>query len=68
MIYTGLKPAILRNCVYTTLRIKIYECITENNILSNRCIVGGLSGGIAQLIAIPLDLLKARFITNNTKI
>jgi len=67
MIYNGLKPAIMRQCVYTTLRVKIYEHITENKIISNRYIIGGLSGGIAQLIASPLDLLKVRYITNNTR-
>lgn len=67
MIYNGLKPAIMRHCVYTTLRVKIYEHITENQIISNRYIIGGLSGGIAQLIASPLDLLKVRYITNNTR-
>ena len=65
LIYNGLKPAIMRHCVYTTLRIKIYENITDDKILTNRYIIGGLSGAIAQLIASPFDLLKVRFITNN---
>jgi len=67
LIYNGLKPAIMRHCVYTTLRIKIYEHFTENKIMSNRYLIGGLSGSIAQLIASPLDLLKVRYITSNTR-
>ena len=31
-IYNGLKPALLRHCVYTTMRVKIYEYITEKNV------------------------------------
>tara|TARA_Y100000741_G_scaffold1444_1_gene1261 strand:+ start:1495 stop:2334 length:840 start_codon:yes stop_codon:yes gene_type:complete len=73
-LYTGLKPALLRHIIYTASRISIYENLRENkylfkNINTNnfayKFMIGGLSGGISQLIASPCDLLKVRYITNN---
>ena len=32
--------------------------------MKHKYLIGGLSGGIAQLIASPCDLLKIRYITN----
>jgi len=66
-IYNGLKPALLRHCVYTTMRVKIYEHITEKKLLSNKFLIGGISGAVSQLIASPFDLLKVRYITNKGK-
>lgn len=67
-VYDGLKPALLRHCVYTMLRINIYEHLRDSNkedkSISKKYIIGGLSGGIAQLVASPCDLLKIRYITN----
>jgi solute carrier family 25 uncoupling protein 27 len=66
-IYDGLKPALLRHCIYTALRINIYETLRDKqtiNTISSKFIIGGVSGGIAQLVASPFDLLKIRYITN----
>ena len=71
VVYNGLKPALLRHCIYSMLRINIYEQLkqydTNKSSLINKCIMGGLSGGISQLIASPCDLLKIRYITNLKK-
>ena len=73
-IYTGLKPALIRHSIYTASRVNLYEILRENkylqkNINSNnfsyKFLIGGLSGGISQLIASPFDLLKIRYITNS---
>ena len=73
-IYDGLKPSLMRHCIYTMLRINIYETLRDqhkdNKNMSTKFIIGGLSGGIAQLVASPCDLLKVRYITdikNNQK-
>ena len=71
-VYNGLKPALLRHCIYTMLRINLYENLrnslskdSKDLSLSKKYLIGGLSGGIAQLIASPCDLLKIRYITNS---
>jgi solute carrier family 25 uncoupling protein 27 len=66
-IYDGLKPALLRHCIYTMLRINIYETLRDGDHISNKFLIGSLSGGIAQLIASPCDLLKIRYITDMSK-
>ena len=70
-IYNGLKPALLRHCIYTTLRVNIYESFRDkmknkdNQLnISQKYLIGGLSGGISQIITSPCDLLKIRYITN----
>ena len=69
--YTGLKPALIRHCIYSASRVSIYENLRNNktfNKTNNNFIykfaLGGLSGGISQFIASPFDLLKIRYITN----
>ena len=68
-VYTGLKPALMRNCIYTVSRVGLYENFKNNkyfnnkNNIINKFIIGGLSGGISQFIASPFDLLKIRYIT-----
>jgi solute carrier family 25 uncoupling protein 27 len=65
-VYNGLKPALLRHCTYTMLRINFYENnrgVNDNDIL-RKFVVGGLSGGLSQFIASPFDLLKIRYITD----
>ena len=64
MIYSGIKPALLRHLVYSTLRVSIYEKITETKSLNSKFLIGGVSGAISQFIASPFDLLKVRYITN----
>ena len=65
-IYDGLKPALFRHCIYTMLRINIYEHLRnsskDNNSMANKFMIGGLSGGLAQLVASPCDLIKIRYI------
>ena len=69
-VYNGLKPALLRHSIYSMLRISFYENLrdtveTEDNKsnIINKFLIGGLSGGLAQFIASPCDLLKIRYIT-----
>lgn len=64
-VYNGLKPSLIRHCIYTSSRINIYEHFRDNTNL-NRFIIGGLSGCISQLIASPFDLLKINYITNSS--
>jgi len=70
-VYNGLKPALLRHSIYSMLRISIYENLRDHMItgkgelsMKHKYLIGGLSGGLAQLIASPCDLLKIRYITN----
>ena len=70
-VYNGLKPALLRHSIYSMLRISIYENLRDHMItgkgelsIKHKYLIGGLSGGLAQLIASPCDLLKIRYITN----
>lgn len=72
--YTGLKPALMRHCIYTASRVSLYEYLRNNNTLDKtknnytyKFLIGGLSGGISQFIASPFDLLKIRYITNIKK-
>ena len=61
-IYNGLKPALVRHSFYTTSRINLYEYLRNNTNTSNsngfiyKFAIGGLSGGISQLLVSPLDL------------
>lgn len=73
-IYTGIKPALIRHCIYTASRVNLYESLRENkyiqknanpNNFAYKFIIGGFSGGVSQLIASPFDLLKIRYITNS---
>ena len=65
-IYRGLKPALLRHCLYTSLRINIYDHLKKNSNehILNKFLIGAVSGATAQIIANPLDLLKVRYITD----
>ena len=70
-IYNGLKPALLRHSIYTMMRINIYEHLRDTMKTSDgkismpsKYLIGGLSGGLSQLVASPCDLLKIRYITN----
>jgi len=64
-IYNGLKPSLLRHCSYSMLRIKIYEELNSNKNYHNKYFIAGFSGGFAQLVSSPFDLLKIKYITNN---
>ena len=68
-IYNGLSPSLKRHMIYTTLRINIYDSVrnytfSSNDIINKIC-VGGISGGVSQLVASPFDLLKIRHITGD---
>ena len=71
-IYNGLKPSLLRHCFYSMIRIKTYEELNlkkknndlNNNIFYNKYLIAGFSGGLAQFISSPFDLLKIKYITN----
>jgi len=64
-LYNGLKPSIMRHCIYTMSRINLYENLrsSDSNFFYKICIAG-FCGGISQFIASPCDLLKIRYITN----
>ena len=61
--YKGLSAALLRESVYGTLRLGLYEPIRDylgpNSIL-NKFIAGSLAGAIASLVGNPFDVLKTR--------
>ncbi|XAR65217.1 hypothetical protein NMG60_11009258 [Bertholletia excelsa] len=66
-LYKGLSPAVIRHLFYTPIRIVGYEHLRNIFVpsdrsasLSNKAIVGGVSGVIAQVIASPADLIKVR--------
>ena len=65
-LYNGLRPSLIRHCIYTTSRINIYEQFRNNDNTSfiYNFSVGAFSGGISQLISSPFDLLKINYITN----
>ncbi|KZV33668.1 mitochondrial uncoupling protein 3 [Dorcoceras hygrometricum] len=67
-LYRGLSPAILRHMLYTPIRIVGYEHLrgiavgfSDNSLpFYSKAAIGGISGGIAQVIASPADLIKVR--------
>lgn len=66
--YRGLSPALLRHCVYTSLRIVIYEQMREvlaaegeeSLPLYKRAFAGASAGVLGQAVASPTDLVKVR--------
>ena len=67
-VYDGLKPSLMRHCVYTLLRINIYEKFNKKDLsITNKYLLAGFSGGCSQFIASPFDLLKVQYITNKNK-
>ena len=67
-VYNGLKPSLMRHCVYTLLRINIYEKFNKKDIsITNKYLLAGFSGGFSQLIASPFDLLKVQYITKKNQ-
>ena len=72
-IYTGLKPALIHQFIYINSKINVYNILKNNKYLHNKnnFILGGLTGGISQIIASPFDLIKIRYISekkNNNNI
>lgn len=68
-LYRGLAPACLRHCIYSGVRVSIYQFIREeifgrnekgNFALWKAILAGGISGAIGQFCANPTDLIKVR--------
>ncbi|PRP79358.1 mitochondrial substrate carrier family protein ucpB-like, partial [Planoprotostelium fungivorum] len=68
-LYKGLQPALLRQCVYSGLRIGTYERFRsllangqpiETLPLWKKIIAGATTGAFAAAIATPTDLIKVR--------
>ena len=77
-VYNGLKPALIRQFIYNTSRIILYENFKNNKYVNNKnnktstntFILGGITSAISQFIASPFDLFKVHYInmkkTNTT--
>jgi len=65
-VYRGIESALLRESIYSTLRLGMYEPIKratgvqKDSGLMYKFMAGSLSGLIASGIANPMDLLKVR--------
>lgn len=72
-LYAGVKPAILRQATYGTLKLGFYQIIKkklarkpgETNLMNN-IISGMVSGAVAMTICNPTDVLKVRMQANGT--
>jgi solute carrier family 25 uncoupling protein 27 len=59
--YKSLKPALARHWIYSTGRVTIYEQLKqEDESLWIKIRNGFLAGGLSQLVASPMDLVKIR--------
>ena len=62
--YPSISPAIVRHWIYTTTRVGLYENLrTSDSDFKNKFIAGSFSGGTAQLLASPTDLIKIKLQT-----
>jgi solute carrier family 25 (mitochondrial uncoupling protein), member 27 len=61
-VYSGLSPALLRHCIYSSIRISVYEELRAGKQISfaEKALFGAAAGAIGQLIASPTDLIKIR--------
>jgi solute carrier family 25 uncoupling protein 27 len=70
-VYSGLTPAVLRHCVYSSIRISVYEELRnhamksgdaprKNISLGEKALFGASAGAIGQFFASPTDLIKIR--------
>ena len=70
-LYVGLSAALLRHAVYTSSRISLYEHwrgrLSSDKTISigEKCLIGAASGGFAQALATPADLLKVRLLADS---
>lgn len=70
-LYAGVKPAMLRQATYGTLKLGFYQML-KNKLarrpgeqkLSNNIISGMVSGAVAMTICNPTDVLKVRMQSN----
>jgi len=75
-LWSGIKPAIYRQMIYTGLRFAVYEGMRDHVLCKNAdgsfplyksVIGGGCAGAVAQLVATPMDLAKVKLQTVNQK-
>ena len=67
-IYKGIEASCMREAIYSSLRLGLYESFKRNtknspvklNIILTNFIAGSMSGLVGSAIANPADLLKTR--------
>jgi len=67
-LYSGLRPALLRQATYGTLKVVIYERakhILEHGVemsspLQRQIVAGALAGALSSAVCTPTDLIKVR--------
>ena len=74
-VYTGISPAVIRHIPYTGSRIGLYEFLRDFFIVDGekpgfmtRLCIGFASGGTAQAIAVPCDLVKIRMMGDGMRV
>jgi solute carrier family 25 uncoupling protein 27 len=74
-VYGGITPAVIRHIPYTGARIGLYEFLRgffikdgEKPGFLTRLVLGFASGGTAQAIAVPCDLIKVRMMGDRVKV
>jgi solute carrier family 25 uncoupling protein 27 len=74
-LYTGISPAVIRHIPYTGSRIGLYEFLRGFFIVEGekpgfltRLCLGFASGGTAQAIAVPCDLVKVRMMGDGLRV
>lgn len=74
-VYTGISPAVIRHIPYTGARIGLYEFFRglfikdgEKPGFLTRLCLGFASGGTAQAIAVPCDLVKVRMMGDGMRV
>ena len=65
-LYRGISPAIARHIPYTSIRITAFHALQEQlgTGFPATTVAGLLAGGLGQLVAAPLDLIKIRMIAD----
>ena len=62
--YTSAPPAIIRQMIYSPIRVNLYENLRnpESNFLE-KLVAGCFAGGISQFIVSPTDIIKVKLQT-----
>ena len=65
-LYRGISPAIARHVPYTSIRITVFHALQEQlgTGFPATMASGLLAGGLGQLVAAPLDLIKIRMVAD----
>jgi len=65
-LYRGISPAIARHVPYTSIRISVSHALQEKlgTGFPATMVSGLLAGGLGQLVAAPLDLIKIRMVSD----